>query len=318
MDALRGGEKPRQAATTEPEPLVEKTAAEAAEPTLVDVRRDLDRAGVPAGVLTYADEDCRLHSVTLPDLQPHPGPEGRACVFAWTAGNQLSFGKAPPSPIGDMRLRCRRGTVGLVVPGNLLYARTPGSCGVSWRPDGTATFLRNGQLMRFAPCAQELGEYPLRCARTVLSRSDLRGELRRAGWKRSRFGLEEVSWLTDRRLAGIVRVAGGRRGTDLLVVFQGRRLVTAPDFGYENLTALRPSPLGTHVAARLATGGLAVVDRAGRHVRLATMHGRAITWSPDEEWIAQATADGVYLFRTGDRNPLFVNVPIMARDLVWR
>jgi hypothetical protein len=48
------------------------------------------------------------------------------------------------------------------------------------------------------------------------------------------------------------------------------------------------------------------------------MHGRAITWSPDEEWIAQATAVGVYLFRAGDQSPLFVNVPIMALDLVWR
>jgi hypothetical protein len=318
VDALRGGEETERAATTEPEPLVETTAAEPAEPTLVDVRRDLDRAGVPVGVLTYADEDCRLHSLTLPDLQPHPGPRGRACVFTWTTGNELSFGEAPPSPIGDLRLRCRRGTVGLVAPGNLLYARVSGRCGIAWKPDGTPTFLRGGKLMRFAPCAKELGEHPIRCARTVLSRADLAGELRRAGWKRSRFVLEEVGWLTNRRLAGIVRASDDRGGTDLLIVFQGRRLVTAPGFGYENLTALRPSPLGTHVAARLANGGVAVVDSAGRHVRLAMMHGRAITWSPDEEWIAQATAEGVYLFRTDDQSPLFVSVPIMALDVVWR
>jgi hypothetical protein len=319
VDALRGGEEPVPAAAKEAEPREETTTVKPADRTLVEAREDLDSAGVPAAVLTYADADCRLHSVTLPDLGPHPGPEGRSCLFTWTAGNELSFGEAPPSPVGDLRLRCRQGTVGLVLWNGERYARASGRCGISWKPDGSPTFLHGGELMRFAPCpADEPGTLPTRCAQTVLSRADLAVELRRAGWKRSRFALEEALWLTNARLAAIVRASDDRSGDDLLVVIQGRRLVTRPGFGYEKLAALRPSPLGTHVAARIATGGLAVVDRTGRPVRLAMTHGRAVTWSPDEEWIAQATDDGVYVFRSGDRSPVFVNLPIMARDLVWR
>jgi hypothetical protein len=257
--------------------------------------------------------------VTLPELGPHPGPEGRSCIFSWTARNELYFGEALPSAIGDLRLRCRRGTVRLTLWSGEPFASAPGQCGIAWKPDGTPTFLHGGELMRFAPCSPEdPGTLPTRCARTLLSRADLARELRRAGWRRSRFALEEVQWLTSARLAAIVRASDNREDDDLLVVFEGRRLATLPGFGYENLRSLRPSPLGTHVAARVATGGLAVVDAAGRPVRLAMTHGRAVTWSPDEQWIAEATDDGVYVFRSRDPSPTFVNLPIAALDLVWR
>lgn len=318
MDALRGGDEPVRATATESEPREEGTIAASPEQTLLDAREDLDSAGVPAAVLTYADEDCRLHSVTLPDLGPHPGPEGRACRFASTVGNELAFGDAPSSPFGQLRLRCRRGAVELVAPGNLLYARAPGRCGIAWKPDGTPTFLRGGELMRFAACEGEPGEHPVRCVRTLLARADLARELRRARWIRFDFRIEEVHWLSNRRFAAIVRASSMGGGADLLAVFEDGRLVSDPGFAYDDLTALRPSPLGTHVVARISSGGLAVVSRAGKPVRLAMTHGRAVTWSPDEEWIAEATDEGVYVFRSGDLSPVFVNLPIMARDLVWR
>ena len=318
MDALRGGDEPVRPAAEEAEPREVTTFAEPAEETLVDAREDLDRAGVPAAVLTYADEDCRLHSVTLPDLGPHPGPAGRSCSFTSTVGNELSLGEAPRSPDGQMRLRCRGGSVELVAPGNFLYARAPGRCGIAWKPDGTPTFDRGGELMRLAACPHELGEYPVRCAQTLLSEADLARKLRRAGWVRFDFRIDEVHWLSNRRLATIVRASSRGGGADLLAVLEAGRLVSEPTFAYDDLSALRPSPLGTYVAARIATGGLAVVDRAGRPVRLAMTHGLSVTWSPDEEWIAQATDDGVYVFRSGDRSPVFVNLPIIARDLVWR
>jgi hypothetical protein len=316
VDALRGRDAP-EPPSAEAEPRAETTVAETPQPTLVDARQEADRAGVPVGVLTYADEDCRLHSVTLPDLGPHSGPEGRACVFRSTVGNELSFGEPPPSPFGDLRLRCRRGEVQLVA-GSLLYASAPGRCGIAWKPDGTPTFLRGGKLMRFAPCAGELGEHPMRCTRTLLSRAELAREMRRARWTRFDVRLQEVHWLSNRRFAAIVRASSVGGGADLLAVFEDGRLVSGPTFAYEDLDTLRPSPLGTHVAARIGGGGLAVVDRGGNPVRLAMTHGRAVTWSPDEEWIAEATDDGVYLFRTGDQSPIFVRVPIIARDLVWR
>jgi hypothetical protein len=318
VDALRGGDEPVRAAAPESEPREEATTGETAEQRVIDAREDLDSAGVPAAVLTYADGDCRLHSVTLPDLGPHPGPEGQACTFTSTVGNELAFGETPFSPFGQLRLRCRRGAVELVAPGNFLYARAPGRCRIAWKPDGTPTFLRGGELMRFAACAEELGEYPVRCARAVLSQADVARELRRARWFRFDFRIDEVHWLSNRRFAAIVRASSKGGGADLLAVFEDGRLVSDPSFAYDDLTTLRPSPLGTYVAARISSGGLAVVSRAGKPVRLAMTHGRAVTWSPDEEWIAEATDDGVYVFRAGDPSPVFVNLPIAAVDLVWR
>lgn len=323
MDALRGGDDPERASTeTEPPAARTETEAETTERTLVEARADLRAAGVPAGVLTYADEDCRLHYVTLPDLGPHPGPEGSSCSFDSTVGDEYVFAGQPPDPFGvALSLRCRRGTVQLRMPNGDLYARALGACGIAWRPDGTPTFLHGGEVMQFAPCpGAEPGALPARCSRTLLSRADLRREFRRARWIRFDFRVDELHWLSDRRFAAIVH-AGPREGpgADLLAVFESRRLVSRPLFAYDDLGGLRPSPSGALVAARIGSaGGLAVVGRRGQAVRLAMRHGQALTWSPDERWIAEATADGIYIFRADDPSPVFVHVPIVARDLVWR
>ncbi len=282
-------------------------------------RADLQAAGVPEGVLIYADEACRLHTVTLPDLSPYPGPEGRACRFRSTVGNRLVFGESEPSPFGGLSSRCRRGWLELRMPNRRLYARARG-CGIAWRPDGTPTFIHRGEVMQFAPCSEgKLGTPPIRCTRTMLSQADLARELRRAGWTGSDFLVEEIHWLHDRRFAAIVHARSEGGGADLLAVFENRRLVSEPPFAYDNLSGIRPSPTGALVSARIDDpGGIVTVDRDGEHVRLALRHGDAVTWSPDEEWIAEATADGIYIFRSGDDSPTFVHLPIVARDLAWR
>lgn len=273
---------------------------------------------MPAGVLTYADEQCRLRSLTLPDLGPHPGPEGRACRFRSTVGNELVFGK-PGSPYGGLSTRCSDGWLELRLPNDDLYARGRG-CGIAWHPVGTPTFIHAGEVRTFVPCpGDEPGALPLRCSRTLLAREDLRREFRRARWTRFDFLIEEVLWLDKRRFAAIVQARSVGGGAEFLVVFENRRLVSKPPFAYEDLSGIRPSPSAGLVSARIvAPGGIVTVDRDGEQVQLAMRHGDAVTWSPDEEWIAEATADGIFIFRAGDESPRFVRVPIAARDLAWR
>lgn len=321
VDALRGGGEPEREAT-EAEPVVAERAPgpQGGERTLVDARADLSAAGVPSGVLTYADEDCRLHSVTLPDLRSHPGPEGETCAFTPTRGGELAFGSPFTSPDGVLRVGCRPGRVVFRLPGGVLYGRTAGACGVAWREDSAPTFLRRGEVVELAACpGDEPGALPLRCGRVLLSRDELKRAFRGAGWTRFDFRVEELYWLDARRLATIVQARAPGRRTELLALFDRGRLVAEPTFGYEDLAGIRPSPSGAFLVARiLEPGGLVVVDRSGRAVPLAMRHGDALAWSPDEEWIAEATADGVCVFRAGDRNPVFVHVPVVARDLVWR
>jgi len=317
VDALRGN---AETAREVVEPRAEQAVVArrpAAEP-LEGARSDLRAAGV-TGVLTYADEDCRLHSVTLPDLEPYPAPQGEACTFAATVGNELVVGDASSSRDGVPTQRCRQGWVELVMADGALYARARGACGVTWRPDGTPTFLRGGEVMQFARCAGDgLGTYPVRCSRRLVSHADLAREFRRASWAGVRLAVEEVLWLSETRFAAVVGARRGRVTDHVLAVFEGRRLVHLPGFGYEALSRLRPSPSGAYVAARIGPAGIAVVDRDGRPVRPAIRTGGALTWSPDERWIAEATADGIYVFRADERNPAILHVPIVARDLVWR
>ena len=314
--ATSSAEPAPPAVRTETETGLEPEAVPAAQ-AFVDARDALRAAGVPPGVLTFADEQCRLRSLTLPHLEPHPGPLGEACSFTAMARGTFALGGPPPAPFGYLAFRCRAGTGELRMPNGRLFARVRRGCGVVWRPDGTPAFLRAGEVRRFAPCpGDEPGALPLRCTRTLLSRADLARELRRAGWDGTRFRIGEFHWLSNRRLIATVGVGDG---SELLAVFAGRRLVSSPRFAYEGLSGLRPSPSGTFVAARIdSPGGLLVVDRRGRPVPLAMRHGDALAWSPDERWIAQATADGIYVFRADEPSPEFLHIPIAARDLLWR
>ncbi len=318
VDALRGEAEPEPAAEVETRSAA--TQSRSAERTLVEARAELREAGVPAGVLTYADQRCRTHYVTVPDLGPHPGPEGRACQFRPTIGNEFAFGQSPRSPYGHLGASCRRGWLELRMPNGGLYARARGRCRIAWRWDGAPTFLHNGEVLQFAPCSDDdLGALPIRCTQTVLSRRELARELRRARWTNFDFMVEEVYWLDDRRFAAIVQARSADGGADILAIFENGRLVSDPSNAYANLDGITPSPSGDLVSARIREGGgIATVDRDGESVRLAMRHGDAVTWSPDQEWIAEATADGIYVFRANDPSPQFIQIPIVALDLVWR
>ncbi len=78
VDALRGeGMRVVGAPSTT---AVQDRAAESEE-----AARQLREAGI-SGVLTYSDEDCRLHAVSLPTLEPAPAPSFEMCRPATSTG----------------------------------------------------------------------------------------------------------------------------------------------------------------------------------------------------------------------------------------
>jgi hypothetical protein len=309
VDALRGrgGESGRPTATTgdgsgatgarpvtaEAEAGETDSAVRAAVPEL--------RAGGADGVLTYADEDCRLHGLSLPELLPHP-TRGHQCRFTGVA--MLRLGRPVGDPQRVLVARCGAGWIELGELGKAIFARERG-CAPAWRPDGVLTAIRRGEVVSLFPPA------------VLLSTHDLTSALRRAGWPGQRFTVGEIAWLPGSRLAAIVRAADRDVG-DLLVVFKGRRLVSEPAFAYAGLSGLRASPRGSFVSAEIEAGGLAVVDNLGRPVLEGFRYGHALTWSPDERWGAAATEQGISLFRPGEPTQRAIWLPIVARDLVWR
>jgi len=303
VDALRGGEPSRAEPRSRAPSTTERSNGASPRAAVVAELRD---AGI-GGVLEYADSECETHAVSLPDLTRRPSGAESACTFAVTANGTAGYAVA-----------CGDGRVRILDARQAPYAEVRADCSPAWKPDGTPTLLRRGEVVEPRPCPDR-GGVPLRCSRALLSADDLMRELRVAGWTGFRFAVEELLWLSDSRAAAIVRVGSSDDRGDLLAVFEGRRLVTAPTAAYDDLRALRLSPSGAFAVAQIADpGGVVVVDRDGAPVRPLVRHGSALAWSPDERWIAEATDDGVYVFPADGGTPRVYVLPIDARDLVWR
>jgi hypothetical protein len=330
IDVLRGGGEPEPAAapgpkatTTGGEPF-STTAPEPPEDMLAEARVDLEAAGVPQGKLTYADEDCRNHVVRMPGLQPDGPPGGYVgrCRYRAVVGGLVETFGPTRSPDWNVRAECRGGRLSLLA--DVFGARKPElvararGCGAAWKPDGTVTFIDDGEVRRFARCRGDARTAPLRCSEPVLTRPELARQLRGAPWSGYVLGIKELHWLTNESFAAIMRARSAGGASDYLVIVERGRLVGEPTFAYADLGGIRPSPSGHVVAAYdEERGGLVVVNRSGESVQLAMDHGNGIAWSPDEKWIAEATEGGIYVFRAGENSPEFIQIPFIARDLLW-
>ena len=318
IDALRGGEPKRAERRSATPARAEATTGPASPEAAVAVA--LREAGI-SGILEFSDEDCETHAVSLPDLTARPSGVGGACSFADTANAT------------DYAVGCNGGRVSIDDPRQAPYALVRADCEPAWKPDGRPTLLRDGEVVEPHPCPDG-GIVPMRCSRELLSGEDLVRELRGAGSNatpRMRTPMPPSRSTSCRPSSGWSRDAGRRFGCiivrarsrddrgELLVVFDSRRLVTAPTAAYEDLAALRLSPSRSFVAAQIADpGGIVVVDRDGAPVRPLVRHGSALAWSPDERWIAEATEEGVYVFPADGGTPRVYVLPIVARDLIWR
>jgi hypothetical protein len=222
----------------------------------------LREAGV-SGVLTYSDDDCRLHAVSLPELAPAPAPSFQMCRPATSTGG-----------LG-------------AVDGQVVWA------GLGYG-----------------------------AVQVVLSREELSREIGRrlsipsgdgAGFR----AVQAVSLDVDRYA---VLADSTHEPTERVLAFaQGERVVVVqPGWVVRDARFLRPSPRGGYVAA---LGGEEVrwFDRNAVPLPLpATVRGpRTIAWSPDDRWVALATDEGVYVFRSERPQGPVLRVPLSVRDLDW-
>ena len=291
-------------------------------PTATDELRD---AGA-AGTIYVADTDCRVHSLRLPSLaEPQGATRAPACSFAVTPRGEVLEGDGwyPPRlaravPEGDLvALRSSDGWV-LRVEG-----RAP-----AWRPDGTLTVIRGGELRAVDEGCDEGDD----CTRLLLGAR----ELRAASASPDRPGeprIREAAWLDERRVALVVSFDRHETETETaLGIWDGRRLVRALPGDGEGFFDLRASPRGGFLTARVSDrpDNLLVLDRDGRELSPAKLAGdrlgrprfrfiRALALSPNERWVAIASRRGVYVFRR-DRigTPEVIRLRLNALDLVWQ
>jgi hypothetical protein len=316
IDALRGGGEPERPATVEPEP----TIPEASEPpgrTLDQAEADLREAGVPEGRLILWDQDCAARVLLLPDLAERPVRGAYSCRPDANSGGRV---RVVVWPAGVAYADCVRGRLRVWTEradSPELYAAERG-CGAAWKPDDTLSFIQDGNVRSFVRCPHDGATAPLRCSRSVFTRAELARQLRGVPWSGYKLSIKELRWLDNERFAAIMKARSAGGASDYLVIVERGRLVREPIFAYADLGGIRPSPSGLLVAAYdRGGGGVVVADSAGESVQLAMDHGDGIAWSPDESWIAEATEDGIYVFRADEDSPEFIQIPVVASDLLW-
>ncbi len=257
VDVLRGGEE-RVSPSAVQTPGVSASADQ-----LELAVRQLREAGV-RGLLTYSDDECGLHAVSLPELDPAPAPAYEMCRPARSTGGLAAFdGDVVWSGLGY-------GTAQVILPKGKMSR-------------GIRAWLGN-------PAGQTEAGF-----RAVQAVSLQQGRY---------VVLAESTYEPHERVLALV---------------QGKRVVFAqPRWVVRDARFLRPSPGGAYFVG-FGPEGPSWFDRNAvpRAFPAAVRNPRAVTWSPDEQWTALATAESVYVFRSDQPHERIVRIPLAVRDLDW-
>jgi hypothetical protein len=309
FDALRGEPTPEPSARDEAErpsvPTSPESGASSAE-------------SEPAGTLYFTNESCELRAIELPRRTPTEAPGWGECRFVlspdgrrvagagagWDPRSDPLIGRLFQSEDGRIQVATNRGPEGEPFAG-----RAP-----AWKPDGTLTYFAAGAVRTWPD-----GD-------VVLSQRDLVRALRgftETAARYNRFRVREAAWLDDRRLAAILSAEGPEFRDDMLAIYDGTELDQLTFDRAGGLSDLRVSPGGRYAAAkstggRDAPGGFVMIE-AGRELNTPRIAGyRALAWSPDDQWIAIAGDDGVFVYRPGAPGPPALELDLDANDLAWR
>jgi hypothetical protein len=302
-DALRGVDEPKV-------PAASPTSTRPKPPTL---RETLRHQGV-SGQILYSDQDCILHSLVLPQMVDDVvrGENGAGafhhCRFT-VAGGRLRDDDEFMSPDGQLAARCRAGHVEVFIEsGERRLSRVPG-CAPAWRPDSGLTYARNGEIV-------------LGGGVVLISKGELQRIARHhpnvAGLGPGvpyRVHVLALSWLNQARLAASLRVDIESVEPQFFVVLVDGNHLLALDASGEPVRELIASPAGSFVAEDSGT----ILSREGRSYGLLESIPRpdAVTFSPDERWLAVATGTSVYLVGTPTNLGRVIRLPVPAQDLAW-
>jgi hypothetical protein len=301
-DALRGHEEPQAIAEM-------PTVTRAGPPTL---REMLQREAI-TGFVLYSDASCRLHSLLLPRLvddvvRREDGSDFTQCRFS-SAGGRIIEEDEVMSPDTAFLAACRGEHVAVWDADSGRPRVSYRGCPPAWRPDGSLTYPQGDHIMegdRVLFTAQEL--------RTVArSHPNLKGFSGRIFVHAT-----DLAWLDEERLiVSLEAVARYVEPQYLTALFFGKTLVrSASRFG-QPAGGWFVSTAGTYAAAEDGT----IVTRDGDFTEppdnLPT--GRAVAFSPDEQWLAYVTNVSIYLIGTPRNSEpgRIIRLPIEAQDLSW-
>jgi hypothetical protein len=305
-DALRGHDEPKPAAES-------PTITRASPPTLSDIlRRD-----AITGFVVYSDQECVLHSLLLPRMldevvRTDANQPFRMCRFSSGGGRYLPEGQFV-RPGGRLVAECQGGHIAVWELQSGIPKRSLRGCPPAWRPDGRLTYAQGDRIME--------GK------RVLLTAADLRAAARNhpniaglGSGLRERISVHatDLAWLDERHLVASLEIHS--RFTEFqfgTALFQGKAVVGfTTNFG-GLLGNWVVSPSGSFAAGENGT----IVEPDGGFTdppnNLPT--GRAVAFSPDEQWLAYVTDVSIYLIGTPRNSEpgRIIRLPVEAQDLVW-
>jgi hypothetical protein len=303
-DALRGHDEPKASA---PGPTITRPKP----PTL----HELLRRKEIAGFVVYSDHDCRLHSLLLPGLEDNVVREegGSAvihCRFEAAGGRILEEGEVM-SPDRSSIARCRTGKITIRAAEGEVERRSVAGCPPAWRPDGRLTYPRGGAIFQEGR--------PLFTARELRRAARLHPNVAQVGAGIPIFAhATDLAWLDEQRLVATLEIRVQHvEPQNLAVLFDGKAVVGVTTNRGRGLGNWTVSAAGSYAASEDGT----IVSRDGGSTDPPQNlpDGRAVAFSPDEQWLAYATNASVYLIGTPRNSEpgRIIRLPVPAQDLVW-
>ncbi|MBD0290185.1 MAG: hypothetical protein ICV74_02920 [Thermoleophilia bacterium] len=260
--------------------------------------RRLRAAGV-RGTLVVADAGCRLAVLPLPTLTPVRDLGAGGCDAAVSPRSPRPSGWFAWRDPSFLVARCVAGGLEVAAPGGPRVRFVRG-CAPAWKPDGTLTYVRRGEVAHFPHAGR---------ARVALARY----QLDRAFGARRRPRVRAIAWATEARCAALVEL--DHADSVVLAFFDDGELVSSR----------RIDPHASGVAVRSEAREAVVLARASHH---AVLYGRGssrralgddvldASWAPDGGWLAVARSGGIDLL--DEDSETRARLPIDARAVAWR
>ena len=294
VDAFRGGAEGPRREPAAPQESTTTTTERAPTPA-----ETLSAAGV-TGTLYFTlsvDEGCVLHTLVLPGLDDGGAFLLDRCEFDVSPQGNIVTGSSCPGGVVE------------VGPAGGAAQRLRG-CAPAWRPDGELTFIRGGDVVTAG------GEVLVR-------------DLTRAGrpWFSSRrpVTVRALAWLTDTRLAAILRGRSRFGGHELLVFAEGRRVFSGEEVAEAAslyVDRVRQEVWIAQPGDDFSPPGVVVYSRSGAFLRTTPFRANVNAFAAaSDRWFALGRPDNICIHERRNPPPReefpLTCLPFDVVDLAW-
>jgi hypothetical protein len=290
-----------------------------------------------SGVLFYTDEQCRLVGRRLPNLNSVQAPTWSECGFSLSHDAQRAAAEGFVwHPGGSVRASQSEGSVAVVLQeGSSESSYTFRGSAPSFNEQALLTFALGTEIRAMdAGCPLSRSDDPLipasairRCSNMIVPQEAVeRAARRHPSFDRATgflsVSIRETVWLGAQQgptlLAALLRVRTRTAEEFDLIGFFERGAIAETIALFETVSGLEASPGGSFLGVQREGGGVLLFDRDGFSLPSPNLReARKFAWSPNESWVAIATARKIFIVTTKAPTVLVRELNLDAADIAW-